>query len=137
MSEKVEVDKTLIKLKKNNYDLNELTSEELETLPPVIIEIINDMRKAGSKSQERVYSTIDRAIDIYAEQLKDPNLSREERDDLNDRIKGMVEIGCQKDSEFKRWTFALAVSGVAILKNPEMRKAGKAALKLLNKDKPI
>ncbi|MGE7609712.1 hypothetical protein ACQKML_24375 [Peribacillus frigoritolerans] len=134
MSEKVEVDKTLIKLKKNNYDLNELTSEELETLPPVIIEIINDMRKVGSKSQERVYSTIDKAIDIYAEQLKDPNLSREERDDLNDRIKGMVEIACQKDSEFKRWTFGLVVSGLAILKNPDMRKL---ALKLLNKDKPI
>ncbi|MCT1391928.1 hypothetical protein M4D76_27155 [Peribacillus frigoritolerans] len=134
MSEKVEVDKTLIKLKKNNYDLTELTSEELETLPPVIIEIINNMGKVGSKSQERVYSTIDKAMDIYAEQLKDPNLSREERDDLNDRIKGMVEIACQKDSEFKRWTFALVVGGAAILKNPEMRKA---ALKLLNKGKSI
>ncbi|WP_048883046.1 hypothetical protein [Bacillus sp. 445_BSPC] len=139
MSEIVDVDKTLIKLKKNNYDLTELTPEEREALPPGIIEIINNMGEVGSKSQERVYSIIDKAIDIYAEQLKDPNLSREDRTELNDRIKGMVEIGCQKDSEFKRWMFApvcLVVGGAGILafKKPEMRKA---ALKLITKGKPI
>ncbi|MFE4243783.1 hypothetical protein [Peribacillus butanolivorans] len=141
MSGKVEVDETYIKLKENNYDLTELTSAELETLQkysPKIIEVINNMGKVGSKSQEKVYSTIDKAIDIYAEQLKDPSLSGEDRDKLYDRIEGMVDKACQKDSEFKRWMFApvwLVVGGAALaLKKPEM---GKAALKLLNKDKPI
>ena len=131
MSEKVEVDETLIKLKENNYDLTKLTSAELETLQkssPGIIEVINNMGKVGSKAQEKVYSTIDKAIDIYAEQLKDPSLSGEDREKLYDRIERMVDIACQKDSEFKRWMFApvcLVVGGAAlVLKKPEYEKGG-------------
>ncbi|EJQ37534.1 hypothetical protein IEI_05830 [Bacillus wiedmannii] len=141
MSEKVEIDKTLIKLKENNYDPTELTSAELETLQkysPEIKEVINNMGEVGSKSQEKVYSAIDKAIDIFSDQLKDPSLSEEARDKLNDRIEGMVEKSYQKDSEFKRWMFAsvwLGVGGAALaLKNPEMRKA---ALQLLTKGKSI
>ncbi|SDQ81080.1 hypothetical protein [Virgibacillus salinus] len=143
MSEKVEIDKPLIKLKENNYDLTELTSTELETLLkyfPEIIKAINNMGEVGSKSQEKVYSTIDKAIEIFSEQLKDPSLSEEARDKLNDRIERMVEKSYQKDSEFKRWMVAsvwVGVGGATLAlagKNPEMRKA---ALKLLTKGKPI
>ena len=143
MSEKVMIDKTLIKLKENNYDLTELTSTELETLlkySPEIIKAINNMGEVGSKSQEKVYSTIDKAIEIFSDQLKDPSLSEEARDKLNDRIERMVEKSYQKDSEFKKWMVAsvwVGVGGAALTlagKNPEMRKA---ALKLLTKGKPI
>lgn len=143
MSEEVEIDKTLIKLKENNYDLTELTSTELETLlrySPEIIKAINNMGEVGSKSQEKVYSTIDKAIEIFSDQLKDPSLSEEARDKLNERIERMVEKSYQKDSEFKRWMVAsvwVGVGGAALAlagKNPEMRKA---ALKLLTKGKPI
>lgn len=142
MSEKVEIDKTLIKLKENNYDLTGLTSTELETLlkySPEIIKAINNMGEVGSKSQEKVYSTIDKAIEIFSEQLKDLSLSEEARDKLNDRIERMVEKSYQKDSEFKRWMVASVWVGVggaalAFAKNPEMRKS---ALKLITKGKPI
>nr|WP_144925597.1 hypothetical protein [Paenibacillus bovis] len=142
MSEKVIIDETLIKLKENNYDLSELTSTELETLlkySPEIIKAINNMGEVGSKSQEKVYSTIDKAIEIFSEQLKDPNLSEEARDKLNDRIERMVEKSYQKDSEFKKWMVAsvwVGVGGTALAlagKKPEIRKS---ALKLLTKGKP-
>lgn len=142
MSEEVEVDKALIKLKEHNYDLNELTSAEYETLVenhPEIIKAITKMGELGSKSQEKVYSTIDKAIEIFSEQLTDPNLSEEARDKLNDRIERMVEKSYQKDSEFKKWMVAsvwIGVGGAALAlsgKNPEIRKS---ALKLLTKGKP-
>lgn len=140
MSETVEIDKTLIKLKENNYDLTELTSEELEVLSkysPEIIKAINNMGQLGLKSQEKVYGTIDKAIEIFSEQLTNPNLSEEARDKLNDRIERMVEKSFQKDSEFKRWMVASVWVGVggatlALAKNPEIRKS---ALKLLTKGK--
>jgi hypothetical protein len=143
MSGKVEIDKTLKKLKENNYELTELTSTELETLlkySPEVIKAINNMGEVGSKSQEKVYSAIDKAIETFSEQLKDPSLSEEARDKLNDRIERMVEKSYQKDSEFKRWMVAslwVGVGGAALTlagKNPQMRKA---ALKLLTKGKPI
>ncbi|CDO04296.1 hypothetical protein BN988_02850 [Oceanobacillus picturae] len=142
MSEKVEIDENLIKLKENNYDLTELTSTELEILlkySPEIIKAIINMGEVGSKSQEKVYSTIDKAIEIFSNQLKDSSLSEEARDKLNDRIERMVEKSYQKDTEFKRWMVAsvwVGVGGAALTlaKNPEMRKA---ALKLISKDKPI
>lgn len=142
MSEKVGIDKTLIKLKENNYDLTELTPTELETLleySPEIVKAINNMGVIGLKAQEKVYSTIDKAIEIFSEQLTDQNLSEEARDKLNDRIERMVEKSYQKDSEFKRWMVTAVWVGVggaalALAKNPEMRKS---ALKLLTKSKPI
>ncbi len=142
MSETVEIDKALTKLKENNYDLTDLTTTELEILleySPEIIKAINKMGELGLKSQEKVYSTIDKAIEIFSEQLKDPSLSEEARDKLNDRIERMVDKSFQKDSEFKRWMVAsvwVGVGGAAftLAKNPEMRKS---ALKLLTKGKPI
>ena len=143
MSEKVEVDKALVKVKENNYDLTKLSSTELEILlkySPEIIDAITKMGEVSSKSQEKVYSTIDKAIEVFSEQLKDPNLSVEARDKLNDRIERMVEKSYQKDSEHKNWLVAsvwVGVGGAALTlagKNPEMRKA---ALKLISKGKPI
>lgn len=138
-----EFDKSLIKLKENNFDLTELNPLELETLlkySPEIIKAISKIGDLGLKSQEKVFKTIDKAIDIFAEQLNDPNLSDEARDKINERIERMVDKSIQKDSEFKKWMFAsvwAGVGGVALVlagKNPEMRKA---ALKLLTKGKPI
>lgn len=138
-----EFDKSLIKLKENNFDLTELNPLELETLlkySPEIIKAISKIGELGLKSQEKVFKTIDKAIDIFAEQLNDPNLSDEARDKINERIERMVDKSIQKDSEFKKWMFAsvwAGVGGVALVlagKNPEMRKA---ALKLLTKGKPI
>lgn len=143
MSEAVEVANALVKVKENNYDLTKLSSTELEILlkySPRIIDAITKMGEVSSKSQEKVYSTIDKAIEIFSEQLKDPNLSQEARDKLNDRIERMVEKSYQKDSEHKKWLVAsvwVGVGGAALTlagKNPEMRKA---ALKLISKSKPI
>ncbi|PYZ95995.1 hypothetical protein CR205_16610 [Alteribacter lacisalsi] len=139
MSQKLQNEETIKKLKENNGDLTELTSKELEILlkySPEVIKAIIKMGEVGSKSQDKVYSAIDNAIDTFSEQLKDPNLSEEARDKLNDRIERMVEKVYQKDSEFKKWMFAslwVGVGGAALAvagKNPEVRKA---ALKLLNK----
>lgn len=61
MSEKVEIDKTLIKLKENNYDLTELTSTELETLlkySPEIIKAITFRLVATMKRQKVIYFTM-------------------------------------------------------------------------------
>lgn len=103
------------------------------------MEVIINTVKMGLKSQEKVYSTIDKALDIFADQLKDPSLSEEARDKLNDRIERMVEKSYQKDSEFKKWAFAtvgIIASGAAgvALKNPEIRKR---TLELLTKGKSI
>lgn len=142
MSEKVELDQTLIKLKENNYALSELTPAELVNLQkyaPPIFEAASKMGELGSKAQEKVYSTIDKAIEIFHEQLKDPNLSEEGREKLNDRIERMVEKSFEKDTEFKKWMVALVcvgVGGSALVlggKNPVVRKA---ALNLITKGKP-
>ena len=111
MSEKVEIGKTLIKLKENNYDLTKLTSTErdyLQKISPEFIKAISNIGEVGSKAQEKVYDLINKAIDIFAEQLKDPNLSEEERNKINDRIVLMVEKSCEKDFNISS-TFALNI----------------------------
>ena len=139
MSNHAELDDALIKLNKNNYDLTDLTSAEIEKLQqyfPAIVKAVGLMGELGVKSQEKVFSTIERAIDIFADQLKDPNLREEERNKINDRIVLMVEKSCEKDSEFKKWIFALLSGGVGVavplVASPKLRKA---ALKLLTKGK--
>lgn len=52
-----------------------LTSAEIEKLQqyfPAIVKAVGLMGELGVKSQEKVFSTIERAIDIFAEQLKRP-----------------------------------------------------------------
>lgn len=143
MSDHAELDNALIKLNKNNYALTDLTSAEIEKLQqyfPGILKAVSLMGELGLKSQEKVSSTIDKAIDIFAEQLKDSSLSEEERSKINDRIVLMVEKSCEKDSEFKKWMSTLVwlgIGGSALVlagKNPEVRAA---ALKLLPKDRLI
>lgn len=138
MNEKAEIDKSLLKLKEINYDLNQLNAEEYESLlkyTPGIINALSGMGELGLKSQEKAYNTIEKAIDIFSDQLKQTNLSEEARDKLNDRIERMVEKSYQKDSEYKKWTIAVVgtvVGAVALSKSPEMRKT---AVKLLTKIK--
>lgn len=139
MSEEVELVQSLEKLKDNNYELDGLTSMEYEIVlknAPTIINAVSNMGEVGSKSQESVYNTIDKVIEIFSEQLKDPNLSDEARDKLNDRIERMVEKSFQKDSEFKRWMGASIAAGVGsmalLAKNPEVRKT---LVNLLTKNK--
>lgn len=101
---------------------------------------VNRISQLGEKSQEKVYHMINQAIETFSDQLKNPNLSPEERDKLNDRIEDMVEKAIKKDTEFKRWTGTLVwlgIGGTALLlagKNPEMREA---ALKILGKGESI
>lgn len=141
MSGKIESNKTLMKLKDTKYDLTEFTSEELENLQkysPKIIEAVSTLGEVSSKSQEKVYNIIDRVITSFADQLKDPNLSDEDRDKINDRMERMVDKAILKDSEFKKFIYAAIFLGVgglgtaAAVKNPMMRKA---AVKLLTKGK--
>lgn len=138
MNGKIVIDENLIKLKGKNYDVTQLSPEEYESLlkyTPGIINAINGIGELGLKSQEKAYSTIEKAIDIFSDQLKNPNLSEEARDKLNDRIERMVEKSYQKDSEYKKWTIAVVgtvVGAVALSKSPEMRKT---AVKLLTKIK--
>jgi uncharacterized protein (DUF2344 family) len=142
MREVVEIDKVLEKLNENNYDLNVLTPEELENLQinaPAIIDAISKLGKVGSEAQDKVNKTIDKAIEIFSQQLNDPNLSEEARDKLNDRIERMVDKAFQKDSEFKKFLLGMVYvgigGGVLVLagKNPVLRKS---ALNLLTKGKP-
>ncbi len=142
MSEVVEFDKVLEKLNENNYDLNVLTPKELENLQnnaPAIIDAISKLGKVGSEAQDKVYKTIEKAIEIFSEQLSDPSLSEEARDKLNDRIERMVDKAFQKDTEFKKLLLGMVYigigGGVLVLagKNPEIRKS---ALNLLTKGKP-
>ncbi len=141
MSGKTESTKTLMKLKDTKYDLTEFTSEELENLQkysPKIIEAVSALGEVSSKSQEKVYNIIDRVITIFADQLKDPNLSDKDRDKIFDRMERMVDKAVLKDSEFKKFIYATIFLGVgglgtaAVIKNPVVRKA---AVKLLTKGK--
>lgn len=143
MSDSLDFEKTLVKLNKNNYDVTELTEQELEELQkyvPGIMNSVNRISQLGEKSQEKVYHMINQAIETFSDQLKNPNLSPEERDKLNDRIENMVEKAIKKDTEFKKWTGTLVwlgIGGTALLlagKNPEMREA---ALKMLGKGESI
>lgn len=143
MDEQVDFGQTLIKLKENNYDLSELSPIELEILQryaPEIIGAASKLGEVGSKAQEKFYSIVDKAIDIFHEQLKDPNLSEEAREKLNDSIERMVELSFEKDTEFKKWLGALVwvgIGGGALAlagKNPAVRKA---ALNLLTRGKQI
>jgi len=128
-------DKSLIKPKVKRYDLAELTSTSIEDLQkyyPKIIEAVSKIGEVVSKSQDKVYISIDKAIEIFSDQLKDPNLSEEAKDKLNNHIKDMVEKADQKDSEFKKIMVGLVLLGVGgigvggaalALKGPELRRA--------------
>ncbi|MFC4684679.1 hypothetical protein [Exiguobacterium sp. s149] len=128
MSEKGEIVQSVKQFTEN--ELSDFSFNQDETLlkhTPDVINAVSDMGEVGSKSQDKVYSTIDKAIDVFSEQLKDDNLTDETRDKLNDRIERMVDKSFQKDSEFKRWMGASIVAGVsgaalALAKNPEVRK---------------
>lgn len=130
MSEKGEISQSAKQLMENEHALNDIPFRQYETLlkhTPDVINAVSNMGGVGSKSQDKVYSTIDKAIDVFSEQLKDDNLTDETRDKLNDRIERMVDKSFQKDSEFKRWMGASIVAGVsgaalALAKNPEARK---------------
>jgi uncharacterized membrane protein YheB (UPF0754 family) len=110
--------------------MNDIPFQQYEMIlkhTPDVINAVSNMGGVGSKSQDKVYNTIDRAIDVFSEQLKEENLSDETRDKLNDRIERMVDKSFQKDSEFKKWMGASIVAGVsgaalALAKNPEVRK---------------
>ncbi|WP_214756793.1 hypothetical protein [Exiguobacterium sp. s157] len=128
MSEKGEIVQSVKKFTEN--ELSDFSFNQDETLlkhTPDVINAVSNMGEVGSKSQDKVYSTIDKAIDVFSEQLKDDNLTDETRDKLNDRIERMVDKSFQKDSEFKRWMGASIVAGVSgaalvLAKNPEARK---------------
>lgn len=94
------------------------------------------MGEVSAKSQEKVYKTIDSVIAIFSDQLKDPNLSEEAKDKINDRIEGLVDKAYSKDSESKIFMAGLILLGIGgtafAVKNPEIRKT---ALKLLTKGK--
>lgn len=128
MSEKGEIVQSVKQFTEN--ELSDFSFNQDETLlkhTPDVINAVSDMGEVGSKSQDKVYSTIDKAIDVFSEQLKDDNLTDETRDKLNDRIERMVDKSFQKDSEFKRWMGASLVAGVSgaalvLAKNPEARK---------------
>lgn len=128
MSEKGEIVQSVKQFTEN--ELSDFSFNQDETLlkhTPEVINAVSNMGEVGSKSQDKVYSTIDKAIDVFSEQLKDDNLTDETRDKLNDRIERMVDKSFQKDSEFKRWMGASLVAGIsgaalALAKNPEARK---------------
>jgi transcriptional accessory protein Tex/SPT6 len=115
MSEITAIENTFTKLKNNKYDISKLTPEEYEMLlkyAPSLLEASTKFVQEGSKAQEKVFSAIDKAMDIFAEQLKDPNLTSEEREKLNDRIERMVEQSLKKDTEFKWWMLCIASAAV-------------------------
>ncbi|WP_088087370.1 hypothetical protein [Bacillus sp. OV166] len=129
MSEINAIENSFTKLQNNQYDMKKLTAEELEILQksaPALLEASTKFIQEGSKVQEKVFSIIDKAMDTYADQLKNPNLIPEERENLNDRIERMVELSLKKDTESKQWMFYIAcaaVGGVGLFlkaKNPNL-----------------
>ncbi|MCY9670879.1 hypothetical protein M5X11_39375 [Paenibacillus alginolyticus] len=102
MSEINAFENSFAKLKNNQYDTTKLTTEDLEVLQKYVPAVFKFIQE-GSKVQEKVFSAIDKAIDSFADQLKNPNLTSEEREKLNDRIERMVERAVKKDTEFKQW----------------------------------
>lgn len=87
MSEKGEIVQSVKQFTEN--ELSDFSFNQDETLlkhTPEVINAVSNMGEVGSKSQDKVYSTIDKAIDVFSEQLKDDNLTDETRDKLNDRI---------------------------------------------------
>lgn len=115
MSEINAIEDSFTKLQNNRYDITKLTAEELEILQkyvPSLLEASTKLIQEGSKVQEKVFSIIDKAIDSFADQLKNPNLTPEEREKLNDRIERMVEHSLKKDTEFKQWMGYIAVAAV-------------------------
>lgn len=83
MSEINAIENSFTKLKNNQYDMKKLTAEELEILQksaPALLEASTKFIQEGSKVQEKVFSIIDKAMDTYADQFKNPNLTPEERE---------------------------------------------------------
>ncbi len=73
VSDSLDFEKTLVKLNKNNYDVTELTEQELEELQkyvPGIMNSVNRISQLGEKSQEKVYHMINQAIETFSDQLK-------------------------------------------------------------------
>jgi uncharacterized coiled-coil DUF342 family protein len=119
MSEINAIENSFTKLKNNQYDTTKLTPEELEILQkyvPALVVACTQLIQEGSKVQEKVFNTIDKAIDIFADQIKNPNSTPEERDKLNDRIERMVERSMKKDTEYKQWmgNLVCGVVGLAV-----------------------
>ncbi|MDE5414305.1 hypothetical protein [Alkalihalobacterium chitinilyticum] len=115
MSENNAIENSFTKLKNNQYDTKALTSEEREILQefaPALLEAATKFIQEGRKVQKKVLSIIDKAMDTYADQLKNPNLTPEERENLNDRIERMVELSLKKDTEYKQWMGYIVVAAV-------------------------
>jgi len=74
MSEKGEIVQSVKQLMENGNDFNDIPVKQYETLlkhTPDVINAVGNMGGVGSKSQDKVYSTIDKAIDVFSKQLKD------------------------------------------------------------------
>ncbi len=94
MNEKGEIVQSAKQLIGDEHEMNDIPFQQYEMIlkhTPDVINAVSNMGGVGSKSQDKVYNTIDRAIDVFSEQLKEDNLSDETRDKLNDRIERMVD----------------------------------------------
>lgn len=94
------------------YKLPLSVINDLQKNYPKILESVSNVGHLGSKSQDSVYATIDKAMEIFNKQLEDPNLSEESRNSINESINNLVNRADNKDTEFKKWMFSLVIVGV-------------------------
>ena len=126
-------EEALTEIRENGFDLSKITEDErkiIEKFMPSVFEAATQLAKLNGESSERVQSNITKAIEIYGDQLKNDNLSKEERSEINGLVKEMIETSITVHREDREWKTGIFISiamgaflSVAIaIKNPETRK---------------
>ena len=126
-------EETLIEFSKNGFDLSKISEDEknlVKKYMPSIVEAANQLAKLNGESSERVQVNITKALEVYGDQLKNNELSKEERSEINRLVKEMIDTSYTVHREDREWKTGIFVSlamgaflsvGIAI-KNPETRK---------------
>lgn len=108
MSDITTLGNAITKFKNNQYDKTILTAEDFEILQeyaPALLGLCTKLVQEGSKVQERVFNILDKVTDSFADQLKNPNLTPEERKELNAQMERMADRAMKKDTEYKQWVY--------------------------------
>ncbi|MFS0782083.1 hypothetical protein [Bacillus sp. 1P06AnD] len=128
----------LTKLRENGFDLSKISEDERKMIMkfmPSVVEAATQLAKLNGESSERLQAIITKAVEIYGDQLRNIDLSKEERSEINGLVKEMIETSNTVHREDREWktgifksiamgaVLVVVAAGSAIaIKNPETRK---------------
>lgn len=100
------------------FDISKLSLEERKMileLMPSIFNASTEMMKLTGESRKQMFGLIDTALKVFGDQLKDENLSKEERADINKDIKDLIDKMHKIHKEDKEWSAGIFKTAIGVL----------------------